>query len=144
MWLNNTATALERSTEFANNPYFTDAEARDYEAHYLLDRAAAVNADDPFELEVAADLDVFESGKVLSDKRTSLVTDPPDGMVPTLTPDASRRARARLDQQKTHYGENPENFPNNDRCLMVSNTAGRRCCRCFTTTTFRSCRRATT
>jgi hypothetical protein len=123
-WLNDTATPLERPKEFAGKSYFTDAEARDYESHYQLDRAKAAAADNPFELEVAADLDVFEPGKVLYNKRTSLVTDPPDGMVPTLTPDARRRANARLEQQKTHYAENPENFPNNDRCLMIVNTAG--------------------
>jgi hypothetical protein len=123
MWSNNTATPLERLKEFAAKPFFTEAEARDYESHYLVDRAAAI-FDDPFELEVGADFDVLDPGKVLSSGRTSLIVDPADGKVPALTADAQRRTRERTDRIRTRYAENPENFPNSERCLNVGNTAG--------------------
>jgi hypothetical protein len=46
----NTATPLERLKDFADKAVFTEDEAREYEKHYLLDRAAAINIDNPFEL----------------------------------------------------------------------------------------------
>jgi len=124
VWLNDTATPLERPKAFAEKAYFTPAEAREYEARYLLDRAAATVAGDSFELEVASDNDAFEPGKVLPSMRTSLVTDPPDGIVPSLTSDGQRRVRERTDRIRTHYADNPENFPNSDRCLNVGTATG--------------------
>jgi len=123
-WLNNTATPLERPKELAGKTHFTEEEARDYEARYLWERAVATVAGDPFELEVASDMDVFEPGQLLPDRRTSLITDPADGMVPANTPAAQQRLRERTDRQKVHYAENPENFPNADRCLSVGSATG--------------------
>jgi hypothetical protein len=74
----------------SDKAYFTDDEARDYEKHYLLDRAAAANIDIPIGLETGADLDTFEPGHVLPNRRTSLIVDPPDGKVPALTVISSR------------------------------------------------------
>jgi len=71
MWLNNTATPLQRDKDFADKAFFTEDEALDYEAHYLMDRAAVINAGKPFELEVGADEDVFDWGHVLPNRRTS-------------------------------------------------------------------------
>src|SRR6266550_4353855 len=63
MWLNNTATPLERAKDFAGKPSLTDAEAREYEKRYQLDRTAALTRDTPeFELDVAGDLDTYEPG----------------------------------------------------------------------------------
>ena len=41
MWLNNTATPLQREKDFAEKAFFTEDEALDYETHYLLDRAGS-------------------------------------------------------------------------------------------------------
>jgi hypothetical protein len=120
IWLNNTATPLERLKDFADKAVFTEDEVREYEKHYLLDRAAATNIDNPFELEVGADIDVFEWGHVLPNRRTSLIVDPPDGKVPALTAEARRLLTDRAQHLKAHYAENPEDLPNGERCLMIA------------------------
>ena len=124
MWLNNTATPLQREKDFADKAFFTEEEALDYEKHYLWDRAAVVNAGKPFELEVGADVDAFDWGHVLPNRRTSLVVDPADGKVPALTPDAQRLLTERTEHLNAHYAENPEDLRNGERCLtMVAGSA---------------------
>jgi hypothetical protein len=125
MWLNDTATPLERTKEFADKAVFTDAEARDYERHYQLDRTMALSRGDPaFEIVVAGDLDTYEPGHVLPGMRTSMITDPADGRIPALRPEAARVFSERTAHMTAHYAENPEDFPNAERCLMIGNTAG--------------------
>ena len=120
MWLNDTATPLERPRDLAGKASLSDEEARAYEQKYQLDRTAALSRGDPvFELEVAGDLDTYEPGRLLPGNRTSMVTDPADGRVPALTPEAQKRASARTEHLKLHYAENPEDFPNTERCLMM-------------------------
>jgi hypothetical protein len=119
MWLNNTATPLEREKDFADKAFFTKDEALDYETHYLLDRAAAVNAGKPFELEVGADLDAFDWGHVLPNRRTSLIVDPTDGRVPARTSDAQRLMIERPEHLNAHYAENPEDLRTGERCLTM-------------------------
>ncbi len=123
-WVNNTATPLERTRDFLNKAFFTEAEARDYESRYQIERTAAAANGDSFELEVASDIDTYEPGRVLPDMRTSLITDPADGRVPALTPAGQERNSARAAQTRGRYAENPENFTNAERCLMIGNTAG--------------------
>jgi hypothetical protein len=122
-WLNNTATPLERPKGFTDKPFFTEQEAREYERHYLLDRTVAISPEDPFELNLGADLDTYEPGHVLPDRRTALITDPPDGKVPSLTPEARSRAAARAAHFKAHRAENPEDLLNADRCLEIGNAS---------------------
>jgi hypothetical protein len=119
MWLNNTATPLQREKDFAEKAFFTEDEALEYETHYLMDRAVAINAGKPFELEVGADLDAFDWGHVLPNRRTSLVVDPADGRVPALTPDAQRLLIERTEHLNAHYAENPEDLRNGERCLTM-------------------------
>jgi hypothetical protein len=120
MWLNDTATPLERPKEFVGRTSVSDEEARAYEQRYQLDRTAALSRVDPaFELQAAGDLDTYEPGHLLPGNRTSLITDPPDGRLPALTPAAQRRATEQAEHLKAHWGENPEDFPNPERCLQV-------------------------
>ena len=44
LWLNNTATPLERPRSVNGRAAFTEAEAKDYESHYQLDRTVAIRA----------------------------------------------------------------------------------------------------
>src|SRR5262249_58646578 len=76
MWLNDTATPLERLKDWAGKATLTDAEAREYEKRYQLDRTAALTRDTPeFELDAAGDLDTYTPGRLLPGNRTSIVTD---------------------------------------------------------------------
>jgi hypothetical protein len=90
----------------------------------LIDRAIATAIDDPFELVVAADLDVLDPGHVLPERRTSLIIDPPDGRVPPLTPAAQRQLRDKAEHLRDHYAANPEDFRIGERCLMIGNVEG--------------------
>jgi hypothetical protein len=121
LWLNNTATPLERPRELGERTTFTDREARAYEQRYLLDRTLAISRDKDFELDAAGDLDTYEPGRLLAD-RASLITEP-DGKVPPLHPDAQRMLRERTEHLNTHYADNPEDLPNAERCLVVGNAS---------------------
>jgi hypothetical protein len=123
-WLNNTATPLERPAAFAGRPSLTEAEAEAYVKRYQLDRTAAASHVDPaFELEVAGDLDTYEPGRLLPGNRTSQITDPADGRVPALTPEAQRRLNARNTRARDAYAQNPEDFTFAERCIIVANTS---------------------
>ena len=90
-----------------------------------MDRAIAISIDNPFELEVAADVDVFEPGHVLPSRRTSLVVDPADGKIPALTREAQKTFAEKTEHLKRHYAENPEDLRIGERCLMIGgNVAG--------------------
>jgi hypothetical protein len=124
MWLNDTATPLERLKDWAEKATLTDAEAQEYEKRYQLDRTAALTRDTPeFELDVAGDLDTYVPGRLLPGNRTSIITDPKDGRVPALTPEAQRRLKETAERQNSHYAEGPENFTFPERCLQVANTS---------------------
>src|SRR5215475_8266752 len=124
MWLNDTATPLERLKDWAEKATLTDVEAREYEKRYQLDRTAALTRDTPeFELDAAGDLDTYVPGRLLPGNRTSMITDPPDGRVPALTAAAQRRLRDLAERQNGHYAEGPENFTFPERCLQVANTS---------------------
>jgi hypothetical protein len=121
-WVNNTATPLERPREVNGRPAFTEAEAKDYESRYQLDRTVAISRNKSFELEAAGDLDTYEPGHVLPGRRTSMINDPADGLVPALTPEARKALTDRNQTLDQHYAENPENLTFAERCLIVANT----------------------
>ena len=103
-WLNDTATPLERPEAFAEQAFFTDAQAREYEQHYLEDRARALMGG----VEDRTNADILEPGHVLPDRRTSLIVDPPTGKVPALTADAQKRNAARAQDRRAHPTDGPE------------------------------------
>lgn len=120
MWINNTATPLERPKAVNGRAAFTEAEAWEYESRYLLDRTIANARDKAFALDAAgADIDTYEPGKLLPGRRTSMISDPPDGVIPALTPEARRALAERTQRLEQHYAENPEDLPNSERCLVA-------------------------
>ena len=120
--MNDTATPLERPAALEGRASFTPEEAAAYEKRYQIDRTVALSRNKDFELDAAAsDLETYEPGRVLPGGRTSMITDPPSGLVPPLTPDAARRFRERNQQLEAHYAENPEDLRPAERCLIVAN-----------------------
>ena len=53
-----------------------------------------------------------------TDRRTSLIIDPPDGRVPPLTPAARARIAARRARTQNGPADNPEDRPIQERCLV--------------------------
>jgi hypothetical protein len=120
VWTNSTLTPLERPAEFAGKPFFTEAEAAQYEKQL----AEANNSD---RRDGGAGIDVgraynnfwFERGtKVVPSRRTSLIIDPPDGRIPPLTADAQKRAAARAESRRLHPADGPEDLGLPTRCLL--------------------------
>lgn len=120
-----TATPLQRPAAFANKSHFTEAEAAEFERSVAANRDRAEAADSaPLPAGQVGGYNQFwyEFGtKIVPDRRTSLITDPENGMLPPLTPEAQKRAdqhRARLRQ----LAEGPEDRDASERCLLGYNS----------------------
>ena len=101
-WSYATLTTLERPAEFKDKPFLTAAEAAAFEKKTLtvqnrdrrdVDAATGRGSDGRTDVDRAYNQAWWEYGsKIVGTRRTSLVVDPPDGMIPALTPDGARRA----------------------------------------------------
>jgi hypothetical protein len=111
-WSSGTITPLQRPTELAGKEFFSEAEVADYERAWL----ANFRKNFPAEDLQAPDLDYtyMDRLKVVGSRRTSLLTDPPDGRLPPLLPAA--QARADIRPKKTN--DDPELLGLDERCLL--------------------------
>jgi hypothetical protein len=61
----------------------------------------------------------FERGsRVVTSRRTSLITDPGDGRIPPLTPEAQKKAAERAEYRRLHAADGPEDLGLPVRCLL--------------------------
>ena len=103
IWDNRTITSLERPEEFADKAVLTEEEATAYEAATAEQR---VN-----------DRSHWDRGtRVVRDRRTALVVDPPGGAVPAMTPEGRRR----LDFSREQGVDGPEERNVSERCITRS------------------------
>ena len=126
LWDYRTVTPLERPRDFADKEFFTDAEALAFEKRNAerLDNVVAVHP--PGWLDYG--------NKTLSDHRTSLIVDPPNGRVPPLTSAAKARTAANRPDEKA--ADDPEQRIPQERCLVfgagpppnLADTLARSCC----------------
>jgi len=101
-WSYATLTTLERPAEFKDKPFLTAAEAAAFEQKTLkiqdrdrrdVDTSTGRGSDGRTDVDRAYNQGWWEYGsKIVGTRRTSLVIDPPDGMIPALTPDGARRS----------------------------------------------------
>src|SRR5688572_18821971 len=123
IWNSATATPLERPAELKNKPFFTPAEAAQWERQFA-QRNAEPAPDAAAKRTGTGTYNTFyrEFGtRTVKTLRTSIVIDPPDGRIPALTPAAAEIKRRRLERLKGF--ENPEDPGLQDRCLAFL-TAG--------------------
>ena len=102
-WSYATLTTLERPAEFKGKPFLTAAEAAEFEKKTLkiqdrdrrdVDSVSGRGSDGRTDVDRAYNQAWWEFGsKIVGTRRTSLVIDPPDGLIPALTPDGARRAQ---------------------------------------------------
>jgi hypothetical protein len=120
LWTNATVTPFERPAQLAGKEVLTEQEAAQFEQQ----TAQATNAD---RRDGGIDADVgraynqfwYDRGtKVVGSRRTSLVTDPPDGRVPALTPDGQARADARAAARRQSPADGPEDRSLAERCIL--------------------------
>ncbi len=97
IWTDPYQTPLQRPTQFANKEFFTDEERTKLDEQ----RAGIPRRDQRVERGSERDVAgaynaVFQSVRPTG-KRTSLIVDPPDGRMPALTPEATKRNEAERD-----------------------------------------------
>jgi hypothetical protein len=90
-WTNATFTPLERPAELAGKEFMTDAEAAAFESRKRQQELGQASDDIHYD-NVIWQSEGYE--KTVSRKRTSLIYDPPDGRLPALTSEGSRRVAA--------------------------------------------------
>jgi hypothetical protein len=114
-WTNGTATPLERPEEFKDKAVFTREEAAAFERGGR-DRLLAIIPED--QLKVAGDLDPVyletQDYRVVDDRRTSLIVDPPNGKLPPPIEEAA--ARTTMPPAPNYDG--PEGLGLDERCLV--------------------------
>jgi hypothetical protein len=116
IWNGTTLTPLQRPEAFRDRATFTKEEAAEY-VRATPDRARGRLATETDRL-TQADIDTISievEAYALDGLRTSLIVDPPDGMLPALVPAARARSAAR--PKRTF--EDPEVFSPGERCLVA-------------------------
>jgi len=109
LWDYRTATPLERPRDVADKEFFTDQEAAAFEKRTAERRDNVVAVHPPASLDYGS--------KVLSDRRTSLVVDPPNGRIPALTAAAKARMTA-MNPANERDADGPEQRTIQERCLV--------------------------
>ena len=120
LWSNETLTPLERPRDLAAKEFFTAEEAAAYEKRIVQNRI-----DDPNDGEGnVADPKVWweRATKVVPNRRTSLIVDPPDGRVPTLTPAAQKRMAEQRAAARLHPADGPTDRSLQERCILSPTT----------------------
>ena len=132
VWANNSATPLQRPDALAGKEVLSDeelaelsqriAEIREVEqaGDILGDRLIrqALDKDTPRTFDpITGNYNSFWLVERELDNRTSLIVDPPDGRIPSLTPAAEEAAEARRAYRREHPADGPEDRGLGDRCL---------------------------
>ena len=109
LWDYRTATPLERPRDLPDKAFFTDQEAADFEKRTAERRDNVVAVHPPAWLDYGS--------KVLADRRTALIVDPPNGRVPALTAAAKARMTA-MNPANERDADGPEQRSIQERCLV--------------------------
>jgi len=99
VWGFATVTPMERPAELGEKVVLTDAEAAEFETQTALRNNRDLNVP----AGNVGDYNNFwydRGTKVVEDKRTALIVDPPNGRIPPLTPDAQKRNAAAAAKRK--------------------------------------------
>jgi hypothetical protein len=115
IWNGSTRTPLQRPPQFKDKAEFTRQEAEEY-GRTAADRARArLPSEDDRATQIDVDDTYVEVESIpLAGLRTSLIVDPPNGVLPPLLP----AARARIAARPKRSFEDPETFGLSERCLL--------------------------
>ena len=133
VWANNSVTPLERPKQWAGKKVLTDdelAELKTLTAEVVegdqdavfgdsLVLAALEHKKNPISYDPGTGNynNFWLAGRDVEDHRTSLITDPEDGRLPSMTPAARARQAAAAAQKKQHPFDNPEDLALGERCV---------------------------
>ncbi len=124
VWNFSTATPMERPADLAGKDTLTAEEAAAWEQERNDRRAAneSANEEAPPGAKLGYSVRVwFEDGVTLSDQRTSLVVNPPDGRIPAARPKVEAEAALRRILRDRH-AHGPEDRGSSERCLLGFNS----------------------
>jgi hypothetical protein len=126
VWANNTVTPLQRPKQWEGKTRLTDAEIAQLQAfaRQITENDGDAQFGDGFILAVLNQIakpNSYDPGtgnynqfwvveRDWHDRRTSLITDPPDGKLPALTPEGQQRRSAELEHRRAHAFEDPKYF----------------------------------
>jgi hypothetical protein len=117
IWNNATTTPLQRPEELAGKEFFTDEEVADRDARVGETRNTdrSPSAGDPGTYNEFW----WERGQTVVNNRTSLIVEPANGRLPSLTPDGQRRADARAEVRRSRGPfDSFEDRPLAERCII--------------------------
>ena len=133
VWANNTVTPLERPKQWEGKTHLTDAEIAKLQASAArihendgdaqfgdgLIQAILNGLDKPISYDPGTGNynQFWIVERDWHDRRTALITDPPDGRIPPMTPEGQKRRASEIEFRKTHAFEDPEVFPLGERCV---------------------------
>jgi hypothetical protein len=135
VWDFRTVTPMERPKELGDKAFLTEEEAAEFERKAVSERDAdqhreqtttergVVNGtEETNDVALAYNQFWWDRGtKVIGTRRTSLVVDPPDGRIPALTTEGSKRVEA-LDKLRERPAEGPEDRSVGERCILGFNS----------------------
>jgi hypothetical protein len=123
IWNSATATPLERPRQLKDKPFFTPEEAAEWERQVAESNAERLPQPGAKNTGTGTYNTVYREfgSRTVRTLRTSIVTDPPDGRIPALTPAAAEIKRRRADAQRAP--ESAEDTGLQDQCLAFL-TAG--------------------
>jgi hypothetical protein len=110
IWTNDTYTPLERPKGFEDKAFFAEAEEAVFQKQVHDDILALIGEENQ---KTSGDGGYAEFGKLLPDRRTSLIIDPANGRIPPLL----AQARRRLEDSVQRKADGPEDFDASARCL---------------------------
>ena len=135
-WTTQTFTPLERPEYLAEKEFYTEEEAAELQQQLTAEGAdplarSAINLEEADarreRLQQSQESIHYDNSiwlrtttpKGLSSRRTSLITEPPDGRIPALTPDAEQRAADRAEARRQRGAfDGYETRPLSERCIV--------------------------
>ena len=127
VWDFRTATPLERPEDREDQAFLTEEEAASIEQERV-DRNIRLWEAAPRRTEAGDNVGGYNNfwldfgTKVIEDRRTSLIVDPPDGRIPALSDAGQRLADARRAYREAHPADSYLDRNSFDRCILGFNT----------------------
>ena len=115
LWTNDTFTPLERPKKFEDKAFFTEAEQDAFQKE-VRDHNQALLGEENIKTSGDVGFNAAERGPLWANRRTALIVDPSNGILPPRLPEAQRLLQALKDRRHQHLADGPEDFSDRERC----------------------------
>ena len=117
IWSYATITPLQRPSEFAGREFLSAEEVAERNQREATRASSERRGELTAERDLALAYDQFWWDRGTSTGRTSLIVDPANGRLPSLTPDAERREAEEREYRRQHPYDSWEDRPLQERCM---------------------------